>query len=372
MANKIFTDGSLKTLVDETKSYVDDAVSGKSDSGHTHNYAGSSSSGGAATSANKLNTNAGSTTQPVYFENGVPKATTYSLGKSVPSDAKFTDTVYTLPAAGSSLGGVKSGGDVTISSDGVITVNDDSHNHTISNVDNLQTTLDGKAPTSHASTATTYGIGTSSNYGHVKLSDATNSTSSTSAGIAATPAAVKAAYDKANHSHPYLSTSGGTISGVITTTNGGAFNSDVTTSGTFYYGGTNFNEGAFLGLYGKDQSNYAGQFRLKADDGESFVYLEGMPSGHLRWNNKTVATLGTDGALAIADGGTGVRYEPSMLVNLASTSASGIFETYPRPGVTGVLGVANGGTGINNATPVVYASSKPSSPVTGVIYAIPI
>lgn len=44
-------------------------------------------------------------------------------------------------AAGSSLGLVKSGGDVTISS-GTITVNDDSHNHTIANVDNLQDALD--------------------------------------------------------------------------------------------------------------------------------------------------------------------------------------------------------------------------------------
>lgn len=51
------------------------------------------------------------------------------------------DTNTTYSAAGSSLGLVKSGGDVTISS-GVITVNDDSHNHTIANVDNLQTTLD--------------------------------------------------------------------------------------------------------------------------------------------------------------------------------------------------------------------------------------
>lgn len=51
---------------------------------------------------------------------------------------------YTLPAAGSTLGGVKTGGDVTIS-DGIITVKDDSHNHTIANVDNLQTSLDAKA-----------------------------------------------------------------------------------------------------------------------------------------------------------------------------------------------------------------------------------
>lgn len=45
-------------------------------SGHTHNYAGSSSAGGAATSAAKLNTNAGSATLPVYFSGGIPVATT--------------------------------------------------------------------------------------------------------------------------------------------------------------------------------------------------------------------------------------------------------------------------------------------------------
>ena len=130
--------------VDGVTSNIQTQLDEKANSNHTHNYAGSSSAGGAATSANKLNTDAGSATQPVYFSNGIPVKTTYTLGASVPSNAKFTDTVYTLPAAGSSLGGVKSGGDVTIS-DGVITVKDDSHNHTIANIDNLQTTLDAKA-----------------------------------------------------------------------------------------------------------------------------------------------------------------------------------------------------------------------------------
>lgn len=58
---------------------------------------------------------------------------------------------YTLPSAGTSLGGVKTGGDVTISA-GVITVNDDSHNHVISNIDGLQSALDGKAASSHTHT----------------------------------------------------------------------------------------------------------------------------------------------------------------------------------------------------------------------------
>jgi hypothetical protein len=65
---------------------------GAAASSHTHNYAGSSSSGGSANSAVKLDSSAGSATQPVYFSGGKPVATTYTLGKSVPADAVFTDT----------------------------------------------------------------------------------------------------------------------------------------------------------------------------------------------------------------------------------------------------------------------------------------
>lgn len=56
----------------------------------------------------------------------------------------------------------------------------------------------GVPPRSHASTATTYGVGNASQYGHVKLSDAANSSSGVSGGVAATPAAVKAAKDAAD------------------------------------------------------------------------------------------------------------------------------------------------------------------------------
>lgn len=41
---------------------------------------------------------------------------------------------YSLPVAGSALGGVKSGGDITIQPDGTMQVNDDSHNHSASNI----------------------------------------------------------------------------------------------------------------------------------------------------------------------------------------------------------------------------------------------
>lgn len=75
-----------------TESEMDAKLNGKANASHTHNYAGSSSAGGAANSANKLNKNAGSATQGVYFKDGVPVAMTCTLGKSVPADAKFTDT----------------------------------------------------------------------------------------------------------------------------------------------------------------------------------------------------------------------------------------------------------------------------------------
>ena len=74
---------------------------------------------------------------------GITKANvTAALGYTPPT----TDTKYN--AAGTSLGLVKTGGDVTIAS-GVISVNDNSHNHTVANVTGLQGILDGKAPSSH-------------------------------------------------------------------------------------------------------------------------------------------------------------------------------------------------------------------------------
>ena len=49
-----------------------------------------------------------------------------------------------------------------------------------------------KAPVNHASGETTYGKGTSSEYGHVKLYDGVDSDSGSNNGVAATPSAVKA------------------------------------------------------------------------------------------------------------------------------------------------------------------------------------
>ena len=56
--------------------------------------------------------------------------------------------------------------------------------------------VNNRAPKDHSTSATTYGLGSGSYYGHVKLSDKANSTSGSFQGVAATPKAVKAAYDR--------------------------------------------------------------------------------------------------------------------------------------------------------------------------------
>ena len=69
------------------------------------------------------------------------------------TDGVISATKKTIPTAnGTTLGMVKQGGDVTISS-GVITVNDDSHNHVISNIDGLQSALDAKATPANITSA---------------------------------------------------------------------------------------------------------------------------------------------------------------------------------------------------------------------------
>lgn len=63
-------------------------------------------------------------------------------------------------------------------------------------------------------------------------------------------------------------------------------------------------------------------------------------------------TVGVTGTLPIVNGGTGLTSAPSMLVNLASTTATSPLQASPRPGVTGTLPIANGGTGQTTAAGV--------------------
>lgn len=195
------------------------SLDGKSNTGHTHNYAGSSSAGGAATSANKVNSsmvvklNGGTTegTNMFTFNGSAAKTvniTPSGIGAAASShthdDRYYTEsevdtklsgksnTNHTHNYAGSSSAGgsansaiklatartISLTGDVTGSTsfDGsgnasiTATVADDSHNHVISNVDGLQTALDGRVLKRKAtgdaynSLGTYYGGGSTAKY----------------------------------------------------------------------------------------------------------------------------------------------------------------------------------------------------------------
>ena len=49
--------------------------------------------------------------------------------------------------------------------------------------------------------------------------------------------------------------------------------------------------------------------------------------------------------LPVANGGTGITANPSLLTNLASGTAVNVLQASPRPGVTGILPLVNGGLG---------------------------
>ena len=163
----------------------------------------------AATAASNANTNAegrvsrsGDTmtgmltlyADPVGAKDAATKQYVDSKGNSALSDAKdYTDEREAAimgdensSADSATVHGVKKKAEANATA--INTIND--------NIDDINEELDTKAPIMHAVNADTYGLGTSGVYGHVKLSDSTSSSSAASAGIAATPKAVKAAYDK--------------------------------------------------------------------------------------------------------------------------------------------------------------------------------
>ena len=98
----------------------DKELAEKADVGHAHDYAGSATAGGPATSAKKLNTDAGSSTKPVYFKNGIPVATQYEIKASVPKNAQFTDTKYEA-TTGETPGLIKLYDEIGNNTDGAMT-----------------------------------------------------------------------------------------------------------------------------------------------------------------------------------------------------------------------------------------------------------
>lgn len=122
MGKRVFTDESLNALVGKIVE-KDNALEGAIDDIHFI-LNGKASTSVATTSSNGLMSSADKTKL-----NGIAEGA----------------NAYALPVATSSaLGGVKSGTDITVDSSGNVSINNNSHTHTIANITNLQTSLDGK------------------------------------------------------------------------------------------------------------------------------------------------------------------------------------------------------------------------------------
>lgn len=180
---------------------------------------------GNADTATKLTSSAGSATQPVYFSDGKPVATTYTLGKSVPANAVFTDT--------NTWRGVQN----NLTS----TATDQSLSAAQGKV--LKGLVDGKAPSGHTHDDRYY---TESEIDS-KLSGKAN-----------------------NHSHPYLPLAGGTMSGTITFA---AIGDKGTSAGLAFSGST---DGA--GIYYQTTAGDQGNLVLNLTDDEN-CYLQIAKNG---------------------------------------------------------------------------------------------
>ena len=264
-------DGSAAKSIDITPAGI-----GASASGHTHNYAGSSSAGGAANSANKVNNNLvikinGGTTEGtnMFTFNGSAGKTIDIKASALGAPASHThdDRYYTETEIDTKLGEVQD--DIQAAVDGYegaiegaktelqTAINNeatsrahadnaldarldvlegsgtgsvakaladaksyadtkvaavlDSAPETLDTLNELAAALGddpnfattianqigGKAPTSHASTATTYGVSSASNYGHAKASGTTPKANGTAAVGSET-----SSFARGDHVHP--------------------------------------------------------------------------------------------------------------------------------------------------------------------------
>lgn len=133
---------------------VSSKLAGKSDTGHTHNYAGSSSAGGAATSANKVNTNL-----TIKLNSGTTEGTNlFTFNGSAAKTVNITPS--SIGAAGSSHGTHVTYASATPLANGTAAVGSSSKVAREDHVHPLQTSVSGNAGTAtKLATARTLTIG---------------------------------------------------------------------------------------------------------------------------------------------------------------------------------------------------------------------
>ena len=155
------------------------------------------------------------------------------------------------------------------------------------------------------------GVGVNSD-GTKYTSAPTPTTSDNSTNIATT------AYVKSNLGS-YLPLSGGTMTGEIKRS-GVLASSTVDTGLIQINGGTNGSNGAYIILYGKSHSSYAGRITLRTGDGTNSPAIILYPNGTATWNGNDILTDATVGSSLSKDLSSSVSLSASTAKTIISMS----------------------------------------------------
>lgn len=90
----------------------------------------------------------------------------------------------------------------------------------------------------------------------------------------------------------YLPLSGGTLSGTIRSSVEATITGETDGAGLRFSGGTGWNAGASVVVYGKEHASYPGMFRIKASNGTDDAILLGKPDGTLTWDGRKIIDSG--------------------------------------------------------------------------------
>ena len=325
-------------FLDGVTGNVQTQLNGKASTSHTHNYAGSSSAGGAANSVKsslvvKLNSGTKEGTNMFTFNGSAAKTiniTPSSIGAAAASHGTHVSYSTSAPlAAGTASAGSAS------------TVARSDHRHP------LQTTVSGNAGSAtKLATARTISLS----------GDATGSVAFNGTANVSIPVSVK------NHTYTDIPSNSNLNSytdpgwyrcplnnTAKTVSNSPTDNAFVMIVNT--HAGTNqivieYMSSAFHIWTRNYYSNTWGSW---AEIYTTIQKPTASEIGAAASSHNHAASNITSGTLAVARGGTGITSNPSMLVNLGSTSAASVFTASPRPGVTGTLPISRGGTGATTA-----------------------